>query len=140
VGAEDITAAWLAANWRANLQDFIMNQPFSIAISFIILWSIYRLQVVNSAFVARLSTLRAEDGLVNRDVFHEVREPSGKALELSVEDVSGSQKQFSISGVFSSKKTEDKYAWTQSVSHCVALWCVIFYCKAHSHTLHTQTP
>jgi hypothetical protein len=106
----------LTANWRANLQDFIMNQPFSIAISFVILWSVYQLQVVNTALVARLDALEKGDtpatGRPGRPL--DGKAPVGP-LEMSVVEMSvgssESQKRSSTSVLFSSKKKGDKYAW-----------------------------
>jgi hypothetical protein len=74
IGAVDVTAAWLAANWRANLQDFIMNQPLSIALSFFILWSVYRMQVISAAMVARISAL---EGITTEEALRSSKRAGG---------------------------------------------------------------
>jgi hypothetical protein len=38
----DVTVAWLNANWRASLIDFVVNQPFSILTSFLLLYFFYK--------------------------------------------------------------------------------------------------
>jgi hypothetical protein len=52
---QDVTAAWLKANWRANLIDFILNQPTSILSSFIVLWCFYKLQTTTAKYVTEVS-------------------------------------------------------------------------------------
>jgi hypothetical protein len=57
----DVTAAWLNANWRANLIDFVVNQPFSILSSFLLLYFFYKLQMVSAKYVAEADAAEFKD-------------------------------------------------------------------------------
>jgi hypothetical protein len=59
----DVTAAWLNANWRATLIDFVFNQPFSILSSFLLLYCFYKLQLVSAKYVAEADAREVIDRL-----------------------------------------------------------------------------
>jgi hypothetical protein len=50
----DITVAWLNANWRASLIDFVANQPFSMLTNFLLLYCFYKLQQTAAKYVAEV--------------------------------------------------------------------------------------
>jgi hypothetical protein len=128
----DVTAAWLTANWRANLQDFIMNQPFSIALSFLILWSVYKMQVISAAMVARLSQL---EGITTEEALRPSK-PKGPVQGVAPLEESISRSQSRLGQIMKSMRPgskADKYretkAWSQSVGvGALHANCTIYAC------------
>jgi hypothetical protein len=69
-GQGSVTTAWLNANWQSSLIDFALSQPVSMLWSFVILWLIYRLQLLVEEIVDKASaakTMKQLEGHQGKD-------------------------------------------------------------------------
>jgi hypothetical protein len=65
----DVTTAWLNANWRANLIDFVVNQPFSILSNFLLLYCFYKLQTTTAKYVAEADAEELKERVQSLDAW-----------------------------------------------------------------------